>query len=157
MGFSSTLWRAKPGIVALIILGLVELLVIDVAGISIKISIIGSGIFLVLSPIICVLSLFAIGWEVVKRPQDSANSAIAGAKTGALIAFFASLFVEAAIVALSLFGRGVAKLFPTSGWGAYQIIAYGLILMLVPAAYAVLGAMTGAATVYLVNKRANKT
>ena len=154
MDIAKVIWNAKAGIAALVLLGIAELLVIDVAGISIKVSVIGGGIFIIISPIIGILAVLAIGWEAVKRSQWGNGSIAEGAKTGALVAFAASLAVDAAILVLSLMDRGVAKLFPTPEWGAYQVIAHVAILSLVPLAYAVLGAMAGAAAVYIAKKNA---
>ena len=152
MGIENALWRAKAGIAALIFLGIAELLVVDVSAASLKISLIGGAIFAIASPIIFFLSAAAVGWEAAKHMHEGGKGVLAGAKIGALVAFAASLALDAIMFAMSLLGRGVAKLFPAQDAGTAPLLAHALLLVVVPLAYTALGAVAGASAAYIAKK-----
>jgi hypothetical protein len=142
---------------ALVLLGIAELLVVDVSAASLKVSIIGGGIFILASAVVGLLGCAAVCWEVSKLSAPMGLRAVSMGMAGALFAFCAALFVDAAMLAYSLLGGGVAKLFsPAAGWSGGRIAAHGILLFLVPVFYACAGALLGAATAVVIGKIGEK-
>ena len=154
IGISGSIWKAKQGILALALLGLVELLIIDVSATALKINIMGAGIFIIASPIVGLLSAAVICWEAAKLLHEGKNGPSSMAFSGALTAFCASLFVVFAMLALSILGFGVAKFFQSgSGWTLNRFAVHALLIFTVPLSYAIFGAMLGAITSLALRKK----
>lgn len=156
-GILNLAWNAKTGIFALFLLGIAELLVVDVSAASLKVSIIGGGIFILASAVVGLLSCASVCWEVSKLSDATGNRISSMAMAGALFAFIAGASVAFAMLAYSVLGGGVAKLFsPGAGWTAGRVAGHAILLFLIPIAYACAGAVFGATTAVVMGKMAEK-
>lgn len=139
--------EVKLPILALTLLGIAELIVLDVSGNYVRIqNTQGSWLFIGATAAIGLLSAAIMGWSALKLRLEYKNLLTHGAYAGALVGATASLGVCFFIVLLGLLGMGLEKLIPraVSEEGmAMKAVAYFLICFTIILIYGILGAVFG--------------
>jgi len=139
--------EVKLSILALILLGIAELLVLDMGGNYVRMqNSQGSWLFIGATVAIGLLSAAIMGWSALKLRLEYRNLLTHGSYAGALVGASAAAGVCFFIVLLGLLGMGLEKLIPRSVNEQGLVIkatAYFLACFTIILIYGILGAVFG--------------
>ncbi|GEM_PF-2795192 len=159
--FFNAALMVRVSIAALLLLGLAELIVIDISANFIRISsLAGSGLFFVASSFILLFSAAIAMWAVLKLGIDYSNRLASGICSGALVGFCSSFLICIFVFFVGMFGRGIERLMPLSIESAgtnERTIAYAAACVLIILAYSVISALLGAVVSFFSKKPKSKT
>lgn len=141
-------------ILALVLLGLCEIVAIDVSANFIVIhSLAGNGIFLAVSGLIAFFSAAVICWAVLKAMEPGCAHADEGMRNGAVVGAISAIFICAFMLAMGFAGAGLEKLMQAETFSQQEKIGtYALSCAVIMLAYTLEGAILGA-LVYVASEK----
>ena len=136
--------EVKSSIIALVLLGLAELLALDASGTYLRLTVPDVGLFfLAATVLVAALSIAIIGWATVKLRLRYNELLTSGIKAGMLVGFAAGIGISIFILAFGALGMSVAKLVPQQGLlrlgTAYYLVCFCVVLL-----YTLVGGFVGA-------------
>lgn len=139
--------QVKLPMAALVLLGIAELIVLDIGGNYLRIlNFGGSWLTVGASIFIGIFSAAIMGWSALKLRLEYRELLTHGAMAGALVGFGAAAGICFFVLLLGLFGMGLEKLLPSSisSQGVFaRSAAYLLVCLVILVAYPIMGALMG--------------
>ena len=140
--------RTRVSIAALSLLGIGELLLVDISGPYVRaLNWGGGGVFLAGTFMVGVLSAAILGWSAMKLRLEYCELLSSGAKAGLMVGLAAGLIISFFMLLFGMAGVGLPKVLPHSvlAQGTFMIaFAHAAVAALMVMLYAAMGALFGA-------------